>query len=139
MEKEWCVYVHISPSAKYYIGITCQKPHERWGKNGKGYFNYGNDHFEKAINKYGWDNFQHEIIASHLTENEAKNFEKLLIKKLNSNNPNYGYNKTAGGDGFLGVQHFGKSNPFYGKHHTDVTKKSQQKLLEDQYANLIQN
>lgn len=123
MEKEWCVYVHISPSNKYYVGITCQKPYERWGKNGKGYFNYGNDHFEKAINKYGWNNFQHEIIASHLTENEAKNFEKLLIKKLNSNNPNYGYNKTGGGDGFLGVQRFGESNSFYGKHHTDETKR----------------
>lgn len=119
------MYVHISPSNKYYVGITSRRPEERW-RSGKGYKH--NSHFTNAINKYGWDNFQHEIVASNLMENEAKNFEKLLISKLNSNNPNFGYNISAGGDGTVGVSHYGESNPFYGRHHSDETRK----LLSDQ-------
>lgn len=118
-EKTWCVYVHISPSIKYYVGITSQKPEDRW-RNGKGYKH--NDYFTKAINKYGWDNFQHEVIASNLTEEEAKNFEKILIEKFKSNNREYGYNFTKGGDGTVGVSHFGTENSFYGKHHSDENK-----------------
>lgn len=118
-EKIWCVYVHISPSIKYYVGITSQRPESRW-RYGKGYEH--NAYFTRAINKYGWDNFQHEIIASNLTEEEAKNFEKLLIKKLKSNNQKYGYNLTGGGDGACGVSHVGEKNPFYGKRHTEASK-----------------
>lgn len=47
--------------------------------------------------KYGWDNFDHEIIASNLTLDEANNFEILLIDKLNTRNPDYGYNIASGG------------------------------------------
>lgn len=117
--KKWCVYVHISPSNKYYVGITSKKPKDRW-RNGNGY-DY-NSYFTRAINKYGWDNFQHEVVANNLTEDEAKNFEKLLIAKLKSNSREFGYNLTCGGDGAPGVQRFGESNSFYGKHHTDKTK-----------------
>lgn len=116
---KWCVYAHISPSNKYYIGITSQKPNGRW-RNGKGY--KSNKYFTNAINKYGWDNFQHEIIANNLTEQEAKNFEKILISKLQSNNSKFGYNITAGGDGACGVSRYGEDNPFYGKHHSEETK-----------------
>lgn len=116
----WSVYIHISPNNKYYVGITSQKPNDRW-RSGKGYEH--NSYFMRAINKYGWDNFQHEIIASNLTEKEAKNFEKLLIKELKSNDKIYGYNMTAGGDGVSGLSRFGEDNPFYGKHHNTETKK----------------
>lgn len=91
----WSVYAHISPSNKYYVGITSQKPERRW-RNGDGYKH--NKHFANAISKYGWDNFQHEIVASNLTEDEAKNFERILIEKLQSNNSKYGYNRSSGGD-----------------------------------------
>ena len=52
---KWTVYVHISPSNKYYVGITKLKPHERWGKNGYG---YRNQIFYRVIQKYGWENIQ---------------------------------------------------------------------------------
>lgn len=29
-ERKWTVYVHRSPSRKYYIGITSKKPNQRW-------------------------------------------------------------------------------------------------------------
>lgn len=120
MDKKWCVYVHISPSNKYYVGITSQKPTNRW-RSGNGY--RSNRYFSNAIEKYGWENIQHEVVASNLTETEAKNFEKILIQKLRANNAEFGYNITAGGDGTVGVSHYGNTNPFYGKRHTEETKK----------------
>ena len=98
MDKKWCVYLHTSPSGKYYVGITSQKPERRW-RNGKGYIH--NNYFTNAINKYGWDNFMHEIIADDLSENEAKVLEEMLIKKFQSNNVAYGYNITSGGEAEL--------------------------------------
>lgn len=133
MNKKWCVYVHISPNKKYYVGITSQKPEKRW-KGGSGYKN--NIHFYNAIQKYGWDNFQHEIIASNLTEQEAENFEILLIDKLKSNNPYFGYNVTAGGEGSLGLSRYGEENPMYQKHHTDETRKKMSDAKKEYYKNL---
>ena len=50
----WCVYVHISPSNKYYVGITSKEPKVRWGHNGNA---YQTQYFSNAIKKYGWDNW----------------------------------------------------------------------------------
>lgn len=89
------VYKHTSPSNKVYIGITKQNPIKRW-RGGKGYIN--NTYFFRAILKYGWNNFQHEILYSELSEKEAKQIEIYLISYYNSTDHNYGYNKTKGGD-----------------------------------------
>lgn len=94
--KKFSVYVHISPSNKYYVGITCQIPKRRWRFDGSAYKN--NIHFWNAIQKYGWNNFQHEVIAQNLTRDEACNFEMVLIDKLKSNNCQYGYNRSSGGE-----------------------------------------
>lgn len=98
MDKLWTIYEHISPSGKVYIGITSQdKVCKRW--------QYGNGYvcctiFYKAIKKYGWKNFQHNIIASNLGEMTAKNMEKDLIKYYKEKG--ISYNITDGGDGTLG-------------------------------------
>lgn len=126
----YTVYVHINKTNnKMYFGITKQKPEDRW-LNGKGYLY--NLHFTNAIKKYGWNGFEHEIIASHLTQEEACNMEKLLIKTFHTNNKLYGYNQDEGG-GLPPVQigeknyfynkHFcGSDHPMYGKTHTNETK-----------------
>ena len=90
----YCVYMHISPSGKKYVGITCQDPNRRW-KYGKGYVK--NQYFTNAIEKYGWDNFQHIIVAKGLTEDEAKWLEIELIRVNDSANRKYGYNIDLGG------------------------------------------
>lgn len=91
----YCVYVHTNKiNGKKYVGQTCQKPEKRWN-GGKGYKD--NVYFSNAIQKYSWDNFEHEIIASNLTKEEADNFERILIKKLSSTNPSRGYNLQDGG------------------------------------------
>ena len=89
------VYVHIAPNGKRYYGITKKKVERRW-RNGKGYNN--NDHFYRAINKHGWDNFEHIVIAKGLTEEEAKWLEVELIREWDTTNREYGYNITKGGD-----------------------------------------
>lgn len=92
----YCVYVHTNKiNGKMYVGQTCQKPEVRW-KNGFGYVRCC--HFYRAIQKYGWDGFEHEIIASKLTLVEANHFEELLIQQLNTTNPMYGYNLKSGGE-----------------------------------------
>lgn len=106
-DAKWTVYVHIVPKElsgydwdKYYVGITSKSTEERWGKNG---CNYRGQRFLNVINKYGWDNIQHEIIAENLTKNEACDMEKTLISLLKSNN-GHGYNYTNGGDGTSGYK-----------------------------------
>lgn len=95
MENNYTVYMHISPSNKRYIGITSQKIERRW-RNGKGYTN--NIHFANAINKYGWDNFQHIIIAKRLTKEVAEWLEIELIREWNTTDINKGYNVNLGGE-----------------------------------------
>ena len=100
MENNYIVYMHISPNNKRYIGLTCQKPEYRWN-NGKGYKH--NEYFTRAIEKYGWNNFQHIIIAKGLTEDEAKWLEIELIREWDSMNRDKGYNLTKGGEGANGL------------------------------------
>ena len=68
-EKTWYVYKHTSPSNKVYIGITSQKPIYRW-RNGLGYNTQ--QYFWRAIQKYGWENFTHEVLFEGLSIEDAK-------------------------------------------------------------------
>ena len=71
-ENKWCVYTHTNKiNGKKYVGQTCQIPEKRW-KNGNGYKR--NPYFYNAIQKYGWDNFEHQILASDLTLEEASQY-----------------------------------------------------------------
>lgn len=91
----WTVYAHIAPNGKMYVGMTSSAHLTRRWNRGKGYV--GNKNFFNDIQKYGWDNIQHEVVASGLTEDEAANMEKLLIAKLNLTDERFGYNVRAGG------------------------------------------
>lgn len=114
--KEYIVYCHTNNiNNKKYIGITCQKPEQRF-RNGKGY--KSSKYFNSAITKYGWDNFTHSILFEHLSEEEAKSKEIELIAKYKTNNNEFGYNITPGGEGYSG-----NDNPWFGKHHTIETRK----------------
>jgi group I intron endonuclease len=91
-EKIYCIYKHTSPSGKAYIGLTNNyerrcKEHLRKRKNSA---------FYGAINKYGWDSFTHEFLATGLSIQAANHFEEFYIDFYNSMSPN-GYNLTTGG------------------------------------------
>ena len=135
-EKKWCVYMHTSPSDKRYIGITSKKPEYRW-QNGSGYNRQ--PYFWRAIQKYGWENFTHEILMNDLCLDKACEMEKYFIQLFDSNNPERGYNNTDGGEGKLGyhpseesklknsLSHIGlqcgDKNGMYGKKHSEESKK----------------
>lgn len=94
----WKVYVHINKiNGKKYVGITSKpKPEHRW-REGRGYAE--NSHFRAAIEKYGWENFEHVILYDHLSGDAAKEMEKKLIREWHTQDRHYGYNMTSGGDG----------------------------------------
>ena len=99
----WTVYEHITPNGKRYIGITSRKnPKQRWG--GGSSYKKGTA-FRYAIDKYGWDDIQHNILFDDLTEKEAKWLENYLICyywTFVGFKDSMGYNMTLGGDGNVG-------------------------------------
>ena len=97
MQANYCVYKHTSPSGKVYIGITQQRPENRW-QCGLGYRR--NPHFFRAILKYGWDNFTHEVLCTGLDKSAACQMEVALIRAYQSNDKTHGYNITNGGECF---------------------------------------
>lgn len=106
--------MHINKeNGKVYIGITSQSLKDRW-HNGKGYHGML---FERAINKYGWDGFEHIVVAEGLSKEEACTMEKELIAEYDATDNSKGYNSALGGEG----------GGMYKKHHTDEAK---QKIRE---------
>lgn len=91
----YTVYMHITPSNKYYIGITKNDTKFRW-KNGKSYKHCRR--FNEAIKKYGWESIKHLILHQNLSKEEAYKVEQQLIEKYKSNNPLFGYNISLGGN-----------------------------------------
>lgn len=148
--KKYLVYKHTNKvNGLVYIGITCLKPNVRW-KNGKGYKpgkdKDGNEkkslYFWNAIQKYGWDGFDHLILVRGLTKEEAEWLEIQLIAAYDSTDRSKGYNLTKGGGGTNGYHPTeetkqkmsdnhpdvsGENNPMYGKHHSEEAK---QKMSE---------
>ena len=100
-EKKWCVYAHINKiNNKKYIGMTSLKPIYRWN-NGNGYS--PTTLFKKALDEYGWDNFEHEILEEELSKEEAEAKEIEFIKLYKTTNIDFGYNMSTGGLGSCGV------------------------------------
>lgn len=107
--RKYSVYIHrCIANGKNYVGITSMTPEKRWA-NGAGYKK--NRHFWSAICKYGWNGFEHIIYKSGVCVSTAYRLEKKLIADLKSNNPEYGYNSSSGGEhSATGVQKIGYDN-----------------------------
>ena len=110
---------------KTYIG-KCERPIDK----SKTYFGSGK-YIKRAIQKHNIENFNKEIIEECIDSTELGKREIYWIDKLNTTVP-YGYNITTGGDGGNGGMK-GETNPFYGKTHTEYTKK----LLSSIFKNRI--
>lgn len=125
---DFTVYMHINKTNdKRYIGITGQDVRRRWRPDGSGY--KSNPLFWNAIQKYGWDNFEHIIIKTGLSKDEACRMEKELIAFYQSNDLVHGYNIADGGQYNIMPEAtrqrlsrerkgtgLGKDNPNYGNH-----------------------
>ncbi len=93
-DRLYYVYRHISPSGKSYIGITKQDPERRFRK-GAGYKTQ--KAFYRAIEKYGWESFHHDILEEGLTEKEAYEKEAYYISEVYKSYAPHGYNSREGG------------------------------------------
>lgn len=119
-ECNYIVYKHTCPNNKVYIGITRQNINKRWN-NGNGYKN--NKHFYSAIKKYGWNNIKHEIIKENITQDEATKIEIKLIDEYKSNQKEYGYNNSIGGEkSSLGFHHSKQSKEKISKNNARYWK-----------------
>lgn len=76
-----------------YVGITGIDPKARWNKGYKHSIKMG-----RAIEKYGWDGFDHRVLVSNLTKEEAEEIEINLIHDLQTQDDRYGYNIQNGGN-----------------------------------------
>lgn len=89
------IYVHRNKiNGKHYVGQTIQEDIENRWREGKGY--KGNQVFKKAIEKYGWENFEHIIVPEIFrTQKELNEAEVRYIEKYDS--IKNGYNILPGG------------------------------------------
>lgn len=80
-----------------YIGQTVQAPSRRW-RNGT---SYKDQIFGRAVEKYGWSNFSHEILVDNIaTVEEANKLEEFYIQQFHTYvyDPECrGYNISPGG------------------------------------------
>lgn len=162
-ERIYNLYMHVNKiNDKKYIGITkFSSLNKRWC-NGNGYKN--NPYFNKAIKKYGWDNFKHELIFCNLTKEEAEALEIQSIKYFKTTNRKFGYNISNGGEVKgkhseeskikmsktkkrnakpiseeqrikLRERSSGKNNPMYGKNFSEEHRRKISKGLKEYYKN----
>lgn len=117
---------------KVYIGFDSSWPKRM--NHHKSKFKKINLKFYDAIKKYGWNNFNWEILyQSKDGDYTLKTMESYFIKEYNSMEK--GYNMTLGGEGSLGYKHTpeeklknslrnsGINHVNYGKHLSVETKK----------------
>lgn len=93
---KYSLYIHTNKTnGKRYVGITKQEPERRWGVDGNHYKE--SPHLYSAIQKYGWDMFEHEIVHSGMTRDDACLLERHYISHFKTQNRDYGYNTFEGG------------------------------------------
>ena len=138
MENNYCVYIHVNKiNDKKYVGITKTSLTKRWGKNGSQYLvknkqgSYKQPYFASAIDKYGWDNFEHHIFTSNISKEKACELEILLIGMLRTRDNRYGYNIQCGGQsGNAGIV-------FSEESRKKMSKAKQGKKLTDEHKKHI--
>ena len=128
----YTIYIHRNKANnKAYIGQTGQKLRLRW-RNGDGYKRC--PHFYHAIQKYGWDGFEHIIWATGLSQEQADHMERLLIALFNTTNQDFGYNIFDGGKNSLHTEET-KQKMREAKLGTVLTEEHKKKISESNKGN----
>lgn len=104
-------------NGKLYVGKTIENYHQRFSKHMSCALEQKlNNYFYKAVRKHGWENFKKCIIFQTEILEKSDDNKKILdeiirekevyyISLFNTNNEDFGYNLTAGGDGLVGFKH----------------------------------
>ena len=89
---------------KVYVGKSVDIE-KRWKDHKNGYNNPNSSqyisYFYNALRKYGFNSFEFSVLEE-CTEDKLNDREIFWINKFQSNNREYGYNTTDGGDGVTG-------------------------------------
>lgn len=98
--RTFCIYKATNKlNGKSYIGQTIDFEHRKHTHiHRRDGFCDPNSIFHKALDKYGEDAFEWEVLAEIPGKSFANAFEREMIRKYNTYKPN-GYNLTKGGDG----------------------------------------
>lgn len=126
------IYKYTSKTTgKVYIGQTVNETKRRSAH--KHMQTDWHSHFYNAIAKYGYEDFDYEVIYEVMSDipgyvkQVLDMMEVYYIQKYNSTNPDFGYNIAAGGGGTVGV-------PCSEEH-----KKKISKILKDKHLKLNEN
>jgi group I intron endonuclease len=84
-------------NGKFYFGITMCSLSKRWTEH-KCKSKSSKSHLALAMVKYGVDNFIIEKISDCDSEDKMYELEVSLIKQFKTNNPEFGYNNSIGGE-----------------------------------------
>lgn len=124
--RDWCVYKHtLIGTDRVYIGQT-NNTKQRWKPSA-----YKTcTKFYNAIQKYGWENFSHEILKDSLTLEEANILEEYYIKFYHSQDN--GFNLKSGGLNHLASEETKKkmSNTRKGISHSPKHREAISKSLK---------
>lgn len=96
------MYVYVlrnGVNGKCYVGQTIQEPNKRFNQH-RHHANYEENGMivSRAIEKYGWCNFEKYILQVCERQDDLDNAERYWIERYNSLAPN-GYNIDRGGNG----------------------------------------
>lgn len=115
---DYVVYAHINKiNGKIYIGQTRQQLSRRWVPSAY----KGCTLFYRAIEKYGWDGFDHVVLKDNLSMVEADCYERYYITHYNSTDSQCGYNCDSGGS-------------LYKKHSEETKEKIRMANIGKQYS-----
>lgn len=124
----YTIYVHKNKiNGMCYVGQTSKKPTERW-YGGSAYREDRGCLLGKAIKEFGWDAFEHIILETGLSKEEADEAERRYTEEYNSVTPN-GYNTDSGGKkgnkkSNLVREHFKERKPY------ERTEETRRKISE---------
>lgn len=154
----YTVYMHTSPSNKHYFGITCQKPQKRW-ENGRGYKKcpafykaiqkYGWDNIQHTIlfenlSKEEAERKEIDLIAEYKSNQKAYGYniesggncagthsdETKRKISLGNKGKNISEETLLRMSAVRKGKYTGKDNPFYGRTHSEATKKKQAEFMK---------
>ena len=103
------IYLRISPSVKYYVGLTTNeiKRQEHWLNTKR---DYGGYLIRDARKRYLPETWSYAVLAEVFSPSRSdlmvwlNALEVYFIWRYDSNNPEHGYNLTRGGEGRLGYK-----------------------------------
>jgi len=127
-------------NSKVYIGQTVKHLKKRIAEHKFGSKNPKNNHFYKAINKYGIENFEWTIEKECFSKEELDNEEIKYIELYDSKNPKKGFNLKSGGSygehseetkKIISDGKLGDKNPMFGKPSWNKNKKLSELHIEN--------